>query len=67
MNEEYDVGESTSLKSCKPPLQKNKNWNKNQEKKQFSFTEKNEDIDSYSYGVQSNTLKEMIRSIFWIF
>ena len=37
-------------------------------KKSFSlFTERNDDIDSYSYGDQRNTVKVMIRCIFWIF
>ena len=36
------------------------------EKSNLFFTDKNDDIDSYSYGDQSNTVKVMIRSIFWI-
>ena len=31
-------------------LQKKKNHNKNQEKSNFRFTDKNRNIDSYSYG-----------------
>ena len=54
------------LKSHKSPLQKKKNWDKNQEKSNSFFTERTDDIDSYSYGDQTGTMKVMITSIFWI-
>ena len=43
MEEEYNV--EKSLKSCKSPSQKKKSCNKNQEKSNFLFTDKNDDID----------------------
>ena len=66
MEEEYNVEKSRSLKSCNSPLQKKKTCNKNQEKSNFLFTDKNDDIDSYSYGGQNDTVKVISRSIFWI-
>ena len=66
MEEEYNVEKSRSLKSCNSLLQKKKTFNKNQEKSNFLFTDKNDHIDSYSYGDENDTVKTMIRSIFWI-
>ena len=64
MEQEYNVEKSRSLKSL---LQKKKTYNKNQEKGNFLFTDKNDDIDSYSYGDQNDTVKVIIRNIFLIF
>ena len=36
-------------------------------KSNFPFTDRNDDIDSYSYGDQTDTVKLMIKRIFWIF
>ena len=41
--EEYNV--EKLLKSCKSPLQKKKSYNNTQEKNNFLFTDKNDDID----------------------
>ena len=38
-------------------LQKKKNCDKNQEKSNFLFTDRNNDIDSYSYGGLTLTVK----------
>ena len=35
-------------------------------KNNFLFTDRNNDIDSYSYGDQTDTMKVMIKNIFWI-
>ena len=61
---EYNIKNSRSWKSCKTTLQKKKNYNKTQEKKQFPFTDRNNDIDLYSCGDQTDTAKVMIRSSF---
>ena len=66
VEEDYNAQKRRLLKSCKSPLQKKKNCNKNQEKCNFFFTNKNDDIDSYSNGDQTDTVKVMIRNIFWI-
>ena len=50
VEDEYNVKKSKTLKSWKALLQKKKNHNKNQEKSNFRFTDKNRNIDSYSYG-----------------
>ena len=52
---EYNVEKSKTLKSCKASLQKNNNYNKNQEKSNFRFIDKNYNIDSYSYGDQTDS------------
>ena len=63
---EYDIEKSKSLKSCKSPLHKKKNYKKNHGKVNFLFTDKNDDIHSNSNGVQADTVKGMVRIIFWI-
>ena len=53
MEDEYNVKKSKTLKSCKASLQKRKTYNKNQEESNFRFTDKNYNIDCYSYGDQT--------------
>ena len=65
-NNEYNVEKSRPLKSGRAQLQKNKNCVKNQEESNFLFTNNNDDIYSYSYGDQTDTVKVMIGIIFWI-
>ena len=45
---------SKTLKSCNLSLHKKKTCNKNQEKSNFWFTDKNYNIDSCSYGDQTD-------------
>ena len=66
MEHEYNIEKSRSLNSCKSPLQKRKNCKKNRKKGNFLFTDENDDIDSYSNADQTNTVKVMVRNIFWI-
>ena len=66
VEKEYDIEKSKSLKSWKSPLHKKKNYKKNQGKVNFLFTDKNDDIDSHSNGDQADTVKGMVRIIFWI-
>ena len=66
VKDEYTVEKSRSLKSCKATLSKKKAFNKNK-KSNFLFTDRNDDIDSYSYGDQTDIVKLMIKSSFWIF
>ena len=60
VKDKYSVDKSRSLKSCKARLQKKKKCDNNQEKSNFLFTDRNDDIDSYSYGDQTDTVKVMI-------
>ena len=46
------VKKSKTPKSCKASLQKKNNYNKNQERSNFHFTDKKYNSDSYSYGDQ---------------
>ena len=43
------------------------NCDRNQEKRNFIFTDRNDDIDSYLYEDQTDTVNVMIRSIFFDF
>ena len=52
---EYNVKKSKTLKPCTASLQKKSNYNKNQEKSNFHFTDKNYNIDSYSCGDQTDS------------
>ena len=60
VKDEYNVEKSRSLKSCKATLQKKKTYHKNQ-KSNFFFTDRSDDIDSYSHGDQTDTVKLMIK------
>ena len=52
-----NVNKSWSSKSCKSPLQKKESCDKNQEKTVSFFTDRNDGIDSHSYGDQTDTVK----------
>ena len=65
MEHEYNIEKSRSLNSCKSPLQKKEKLQKEPKKGNFLFTDENDDIDSYSNADQTNTVKVMVRSIFW--
>ena len=60
MKDEYNVEKSRSLKSCKATLQKKKTYHKNQ-KSNFFFTGRSDDMDSYSHGDQTNAAKLIIK------
>ena len=64
MKEKCSVEKSRSLKSCKATLKKKKNCDKNQEKSNFLFNDRNDAINSYSNGDQNDTVKVMIQKIF---
>ena len=53
MEDKYNV-KKTKTKSCKPLLQKKKNCYRNK-KSNFCFTDKNDGIDLYSSGDQTNS------------
>ena len=55
VEDKYNVKKSKTIKSCKVLLQKRKTYNKNQEKSNFRFTDKNYNIDSYSYGDETDS------------
>ena len=55
VEDKYNVKKSKTIKSCKVLLQKRKTYNKNQEKSNFRFTDKNYNIDSYSCGDETDS------------
>ena len=55
MKGQYNAKKSKTQKSCKQSLQKQNNYHKNQEKSNFCFTDKNYNIDSYSYRDQTDS------------
>ena len=62
MKDEHNIKKLRSLKSCN----RKRKTTIRIKKSNFLFTDKNYDIDSYSYGDQTDRVKVMIRSIFWI-
>ena len=64
MKNKNNVAKSRSLKSYKATLQKK--CNKDQEKRNFLFTDRNDDIDSYPYGDLTNMEKVIIKRNFWV-
>ena len=55
VEDKYNVKKSKTIKSRKVLLQKRKTYNKNQEKSNFRFTDKNYNIDSYSCGDETDS------------
>ena len=66
MKDEHSAGKSKSLKSCKAAVTGKQKIAIRIKKDNFLFTDRNYDIDSYSNGDQTYTVKVMIRCIFWI-